>query len=219
MLAEHHEILRAAIQKWNGREVDTQGDAFFVTFARSLDAVQCAAEAQRALASHSWLHNQPLRVRMGLHTGEPLIASTGYVGMDVHRAARIGDAAHGGQVLLSQTTRELVLHDLPKGVTIRDLGEHRLKDLKFPTPIYQLVIEGLSYDFPPLRTKFTGTEAPTPGEPPFKGLQYFDETDSDLFFGRELLTAKLVNRLRETEFLSVVIGASGSGKSSLVRAG
>src|SRR6266545_566696 len=229
-LSEHHEILRAAIQKWNGREVDTQGDAFFVTFARSLDAVQCAADAQRALASHSWLHNQPLRVRMGIHTGEPLIASTGYVGMDVHRAARIGDAAHGGQVLLSQTTRELVLHDLPKGITIRDLGEHRLKDLKFPTPIYQLVIEGLSYNFPPLRTKFTGAEAPTPGEAPFKGLQYFDETDSDLFFGRELLTAKLVNRLHRlpspsegeesgVRFLSVVIGASGSGKSSLVRAG
>ena len=218
-LAEHHAILRAAIQKWNGREVDTQGDAFFVTFARSLDAVQCAADAQRALASHSWLHNQPLRVRMGLHTGEPLITSTGYVGMDVHRAARIGDAAHGGQVLLSQTTRELVLHDLPEGITIRDLGEHRLKDLKFPTPIYQLVIDGLAHDFPALRTKFTGIEAPTPGDPPFKGMQYFEETDSDLFFGRELLTAKLVNRLRETEFLSVVIGASGSGKSSLVRAG
>jgi WD40 repeat protein/class 3 adenylate cyclase len=219
LLADHHKIMRDAVQKWNGREVDTQGDAFFVTFARSLDAVQCAAEAQRALASHSWLHNQPLRVRMGLHTGEPLIASTGYVGMDVHRAARIGDAAHGGQVLLSQTTRELVMHDLPKGVTIRDLGEHRLKDLKFPTPIYQLVIEGLAHDFPPLRTKFTGSETPTPGEPPFKGLQYFDEADSDLFFGRELLTAKLVNRLRETGFLSVIIGASGSGKSSLVRAG
>jgi class 3 adenylate cyclase len=85
VLAEHHQILRAAIQKWNGREVDTQGDAFFVTFSRASDAVQCAADAQRALASHPWPHQQPLRVRMGLHTGEPLIASTGYVGMDVHR--------------------------------------------------------------------------------------------------------------------------------------
>jgi len=230
VLAEHHQILRAAIQKWNGREVDTQGDTFFVIFSRALDAVQCAAEAQRALASHSWLHSQPLRVCMGLHTAEPLIASTGYVGMDVHRAARIGDSGHGGQVLLSQTTRELVVHDLPQGLTIRDLGEHRLKDLKFPTPIYQLVIEGLPYDFPPLRTKFTGAEAPTPGEPPFKGLQYFEEADSKLFFGREILTAKLVNRLHKlpspsegegagVRFLSVVIGASGSGKSSLVRAG
>jgi WD40 repeat protein/class 3 adenylate cyclase len=228
-LAEHHQILRAAIQKWKGTEMDTQGDAFFVTFTRALDALQCAAEAQRMLASHAWPLDEPIRVRMGLHTGEPLIASTGYVGMDVHRAARIGDAGHGGQVLLSQTTRELVVQDLPPGITIKDLGEHRLKDMKYPTPIYQLVIEGLQADFPALKMKFSGTEAPTPGEPPFKGLQYFEEADSDLFFGREMLTAKLVNRLRGlpspsgegpgVRFLSVVIGASGSGKSSLVRAG
>jgi WD40 repeat protein/class 3 adenylate cyclase len=228
VLEKHHEILRAAIQKWNGHEVDTQGDAFFVTFNRAIDAVQCVSDAQRALATHSWPQGRGVRVRMGLHTGEPLIASTGYVGMDVHRAARIGDAGHGGQVLLSQSTRELVIHDLPPDLTIRELGEHRLKDLKYPTPIYQLVIEGLPTEFPALRTKFTGTEAPTAGEPPFKGLQYFEEADSDLFFGRELLTAKLVKRLREfsspsegplTKFLSVIIGASGSGKSSLVRAG
>jgi len=219
VLADHHKIMRAAIQKWNGHEVDTQGDAFFITFTRAMDAIQCAAEAQRALATHPWIHGKPLRVRMGLHTGEPLIASTGYVGMDVHRAARIGDSAHGGQVLLSQTTRELIVNDLPQGLSIRDLGEHRLKDLKFPTPIYQLVVEGLPFDFPPIRTKFSGTEAPTPGEPPFKGLQYFDEIDSELFFGREVLTAKLVKRLRESQFLSVIIGASGSGKSSVVRAG
>jgi WD40 repeat protein/class 3 adenylate cyclase len=218
-LAEHHRVLRAAIRKWKGTEMDTQGDAFFVTFTRALDAVQCAAEAQRMLANHDWPLDEPIRVRMGLHTGEPLIASTGYVGMDVHRAARIGDAGHGGQVLLSQTTRDLVMQDLPSGITIKELGEHRLKDMKYPTPIYQLVIEGLQTDYPPLKTKFTGSEAPVPGEPPFKGLQYFDELDSDLFFGRELLTAKLVNRLRDTQFLSVVIGASGSGKSSLVRAG
>ena len=219
LLAEHHAILRAAIRKWNGHEVDTQGDAFFVTFTRASDAVHCAAEAQRALASNAWSQDQPIRVRMGLHTGEPLIASTGYVGMDVHRAARIGDAGHGGQVLLSQTTRELVINDLPPGVTIRELGEYRLKDMKYPTPIYQLVIEGLPSEFPMLRTKFTGTESPTPGEPPFKGLQYFDVSDADNFFGREGLTAKLVGRLREAQFLSVIVGASGSGKSSLARAG
>jgi WD40 repeat protein/DNA-binding SARP family transcriptional activator len=218
-LDQHHEILRAAIRKWDGHEVDTQGDAFFVTFGRAINAVQCAAEAQRALAAHPWIPGAPLRVRMGLHTGEPLIASTGYVGMDVHRAARIGDVGHGGQVLLSQTTRDLIIQDLPRGLSIRDLGEHRLKDMKYPAPIYQLVIDGLPVGFPALKTKFTGLEAPTPGEPPFKGLQYFDEEDSDLFFGREVLTAKLVQRLRETHFLSVVIGASGSGKSSLVRAG
>ena len=218
-LSEHHEIMRATIQKWNGREVDTQGDAFFVTFSRALDAVQCAAEAQRALTSHRWPQDESLRVRMGLHTGEPLIASTGYVGMDVHRAARIGDAGHGGQILLSQTTRELIIQDLPKGMTIRDLGEHRLKDMKYPASIYQLVIEGLSDEFAPIRTKFTGAEAPTPGEAPFKGLEFFDVEDSDLFFGRETLTAKLWKRLQEAKFLSIIIGASGSGKSSLVRAG
>jgi DNA-binding SARP family transcriptional activator len=219
VLSEHHEILRGAIQKWNGQEMDTQGDAFFVTFTRATDAIQCAAEAQRMLTAHTWPQNENVRVRMGLHTGEPLISSTGYIGMDVHRAARIGDAGHGGQILLSQTSRELVLHDLPEGMSIRDLGEHRLKDLKHPTPIYQLVVEGLSDDFPPIRTKFTSTELPMPGEPPFKGLQFFDVPDSELFFGREALTAKLVQRLQETNFLSVIIGASGSGKSSLVRAG
>ena len=219
VLAEHHAILRAAIQKWNGHEVDTQGDAFFVTFNRALDAVQCAAQVQRMLVNHSWPDGKGVRVRLGLHTGEPLIASTGYVGMDVHRAARIGDAGHGGQVLLSQSTHALVIHDLPSGVTIRELGEHRLKDLKYPTPIYQLVIDGLPTEFPPLRTKFTGAEAPTPGEPPFKGLQFFDQADSDLFFGREAQTTKLLHRLEDAQSLSVIIGASGSGKSSLVRAG
>jgi class 3 adenylate cyclase len=218
-LSEHHEILRTAIRKWNGREMDTQGDAFFVTFTRALDGVQCAAEAQRALISHSWPRGEVLSVRMGLHTGEPLISSTGYVGMDVHRAARIGDAGHGGQILLSQTTRELVFQDLPQEMTIQDLGEHRLKDLKYPASIYQLVVEGMAADFAPIRTKFTGAEAPTPGEAPFKGLQFFDVEDSDLFFGRETLTAKLVRRLHGANFLSVIIGASGSGKSSLVRAG
>jgi WD40 repeat protein/DNA-binding SARP family transcriptional activator len=218
-LSDHHEILRASIQKWNGREMDTQGDAFFVTFTRAIDAVQCAAEAQRALASHAWPEGESLRVRMGLHTGEPLISSTGYVGMDVHRAARLGDAGHGGQILLSQTTRELIIQDLPEGMAIRDLGEHRLKDMKYPTPIYQLVVDGLPLEFPPLRTKFTGIEAPTPGAAPFKGLQFFDVEDSELFFGRETLTAKLMKCLHEANFLSVIIGASGSGKSSLVRAG
>ena len=137
--------------------------------------------------------DSPLRVRMGLHTGEPLIASTGYVGMDVHRAARIGDAAHGGQVLLSQTTRELVVQDLPPGLNHPGPGRAPPQGSEIS---HARFINWSSKDcrlsFPPLKTKFTGTEAPTPGEPPFKGLQYFEEPDSDLFFGRELLTAKLV---------------------------
>ncbi|HEX5836593.1 MAG TPA: BTAD domain-containing putative transcriptional regulator, partial [Anaerolineales bacterium] len=219
VLEKHHEILRSTIQKWSGREVDSQGDGFFAVFPRALEAVQCAAEAQQAFHSQVWIKNTAVRVRMGLHTGEPLIASIGYVGMDVHQAARICDAAHGEQVLLSQSTREAVLYDLPGTLTLRDLGEHRLSGLKFPIPIYQLVVEGLPSDFPSIRTRLSGTEAPTPGDPPFKGLHYFDESDVDLFFGREKLTARLVERLCEGQPLSVIIGASGSGKSSLVRAG
>jgi class 3 adenylate cyclase len=115
-LSEHHEILRAAVRKWNGREVDTQATRSLLPFTRAIDAVQCAAEAQRAFAAHTWPQSENLRVRMGLHTGEPLVTSTGYVGMDVHRAARIGDAGHGGQILLSQTTRDLVIQDLPQGM-------------------------------------------------------------------------------------------------------
>ncbi|HSL46822.1 MAG TPA: BTAD domain-containing putative transcriptional regulator [Anaerolineales bacterium] len=219
VLEKRNEIIRSAITTWNGREVATHGDSFFITFGRALDAVQCAAEIQRALQRHRWMDNKPPRVSMGLHTGEPLVTSTGYIGVDVQRASRIGSVANGGQVLLSQTTRELVMHELPPNLTLRDLGEHRLKDLKFPTSIYQLVIEGMPSEFPPLRTQYRPGEAPTPGEPPFKGLQFFDEQDASLFFGRELLTARLVDRLRSTQFLSVIVGASGSGKSSLVRAG
>ncbi|MGB8648208.1 MAG: adenylate/guanylate cyclase domain-containing protein [Anaerolineae bacterium] len=225
VLHEHHEILRAAVKRWNGHEIGTQGDAFFVTFARATDAIACAVQAQRALDNHAWTQDEHVRVRMGLHTGEPLMATTGYIGMDVHRAARIGDSGHGGQVLLSQTTRDLVVNELPPGVTLRDLGEHRLKDLKFPSEIYQLAIEGLPKDFPPLKTTFGGAEPPAPGDAPFKGLQYFDVQDAPLFFGREALTAKLAERLHGESGggtggqMLVVVGASGSGKSSVVRAG
>src|SRR5512144_1251541 len=99
LLAEHHRMLRAAIQKWNGQEIETRGDSFFVTFTRALDAAQCAAEVQRLLAKHTWHLDEPVRVRMALHTGELVSTPAGYVGMDVHRAARLGDAGYGGQVL------------------------------------------------------------------------------------------------------------------------
>jgi len=150
-LEESRRLLRAAFRQWNGYEVDTQGDAFFVAFARGTDALSAAVTAQHALAAHPWLEGGAVRVRMGLHTGEPSLASEGYVGMDVHHAARIMNAGHGGQVLLSQVTRDLVEQHLPEGVSIRDMGKHRLKDLQRPTHLYQLVIEGLPADFPPLK--------------------------------------------------------------------
>jgi predicted ATPase/class 3 adenylate cyclase/tRNA A-37 threonylcarbamoyl transferase component Bud32 len=152
VLAECRQLLRVAFQHCNGHEVDTQGDAFFVVFTRAIDAVSAAVEAQRALASHAWPEGAMVRVRMGLHTGEPTLTAEGYVGMDVHRTARIMSAGHGGQVLLSQTTRDLVEQELPVGVSLRDLGEHRLKDLGHPIHLFQLVIAGLTGDFPRLKT-------------------------------------------------------------------
>src|SRR6266496_4552689 len=152
VLAECRGLLRAAFHQHHGHEVDTQGDAFFVAFTRATDAISAAVDAQRALASHPWPEGAAVRVRMGLHTGEPSLTSEGYVGLDVHRAARIMSAGHGGQVLLSQTTRDLVEHALPEGAHLQDLGAHRLKDLQRPSHLYQLVMAGLPADFPPVKT-------------------------------------------------------------------
>ena len=151
-LAEHQRILRASFAAHGGREVDTQGDSFFVAFGRAKEAVAAAVDAQRDLAAHAWPEGGAVRVRMGLHTGEPRVGGERYVGLGVHKAARIAAAGHGGQVLLSRTTRELVEDELPTGVTIRDLGERRLKDLDRPERLSQLVIDGLQSDFARLKT-------------------------------------------------------------------
>jgi class 3 adenylate cyclase len=150
LLADQRRILRQAFAAWQGREVDTQGDAFFVAFSRATQAVSAAAQAQRALAEHAWPEGVSVRVRMGIHTGEPWSAEEGYVGMDVHRAARIAHVGHGEQVLLSETTTALVQDELPQGVSLLDLGRHLLKDIHRPERISQLVIEGLPSSFPPL---------------------------------------------------------------------
>ena len=152
VLTECRRLLRAAFQQWNGYEVDTQGDAFFVAFARATDAVSAAVAGQRALANHPWPEGSVVGVRMGLHTGEPSLVSEGYVGIDVHHAARIMSATRGGHILLSQATRDLVEHHLPGGVSLRDMGEHRLKDLQRPSHLFQLVIAGLPTGFPLLKT-------------------------------------------------------------------
>ena len=152
VLAEHQRILRAAFAACNGHEVDTQGDAFFVVFRRAAHAVAAAVAAQRALAAFPWPEGGAVRVRMGLHTGAPLRINTGYVGLDVHRAARICAAGYGGQVLCSGATADLIRHSLPLGVSLRDLGTHRLKDLNQPEHTFQLVIAELPADFPPLPT-------------------------------------------------------------------
>jgi predicted ATPase/class 3 adenylate cyclase/DNA-binding CsgD family transcriptional regulator len=152
MLEACRQLLRTAFHEYHGHEIDTQGDSFFVAFARATDAVSASVAAQRALAAQIWPEGVAVCVRMGLHTGEPQLATENYVGLDVHRAARIMSAGHGGQVLLSQTTRDLVEQALPDGVGLLDLGEHRLKDLRASIRLFQLVIAGLPTDFPPLKT-------------------------------------------------------------------
>jgi predicted ATPase/class 3 adenylate cyclase len=149
---QHHHTLRAAFLAHDGVEVDTQGDAFFVAFPTAPAALAAACDATRALAASAWPEGGVVRVRMGLHTGAPLLTPAGYVGLDVVRAARIASAGHGGQILLSAATRALVEDALPDGTTLRDLGAHRLKDLLRPEHLTQLVLSGLPADFPPLKT-------------------------------------------------------------------
>ena len=149
-LATHCGLLREAFSAHEGAEVDTQGDAFFYAFARAHDALAGAIQGQRALVSHPWPAGAELRVRMGVHTGEPTVTAEGYVGGDVHLGARICAAAWGEQILVSDASARLVAQ-LPDA-SLRDLGEHSLKDIKHPVRLHQVVAPGLRHDFPPPRT-------------------------------------------------------------------
>ena len=143
LIAQHRQIVRDTFTQRGGVEIDTQGDAFFFAFARARDAVAAAVEAQRAHADASWPDAVEVRVRMGLHTGEPAVGAEGYLGVDVVRAARLCATAQGGHVLLSETTRALLGSSLPDGVSIHELGERRLKDIDEPERVYELEIEGV----------------------------------------------------------------------------
>jgi predicted ATPase/class 3 adenylate cyclase len=181
-LEEHRRILREAFARHGGVEVDTQGDAFFVVFAKASDALAAARDGQAAL------RRGPVRVRMGLHTGEPIVAGGGYVGIDVHRAARIAAAGHGGQILVSQTTRDLAADN-----GLRDLGEHRLKDLAAPERIYQLG-DG---EFPPLKS-LDNTNLPLPAQP---------------LIGRKKELADVLEAFRAGTRLLTITGPGGIGKT------
>jgi class 3 adenylate cyclase len=152
ILAVHRALLRAAFAAHEGREVDTQGDSFFVVFGRATQAIAAAVAIQRTLAAEAWPENGAVRVRIGVHTGEPIRTADGYTGLDVIRGARIKEAGHGGQVLLSKSTAVLIEDALIGGLSLRDLGAHRLKGLPRPERIFQLVIPDLPADFPPLRS-------------------------------------------------------------------
>jgi class 3 adenylate cyclase len=152
VVRDHRKLLREHLAAKGGTEVDTQGDAFFYSFPRARDAVAGAVAAQRALAGHAWPEGADVRVRMGLHTGEPSVGDEGYLGLDVVRAARICSAGHGGQILLSETTRALLGNDLPDGASVVDLGQQDLKDVQHER-IFQLALDDGPDSFPPLKTE------------------------------------------------------------------
>ncbi len=193
-------MLRNAFQASGGREVDTQGDAFFVAFPRAADAVATSVAMQKTVLEHQWPGGEPVRVRMGLHTGEPALSDGGYVGLDVHRAARICSAGHGGQILLSRTTRDLVEHDLPEDAALKDLGRHRLKDLAHSEHLYQVLHPDLPSDFPPLRSVAT------------RAIGLPRRLTS--FIGREREIEDVRGLLGTTHLLTVV-GIGGAGKTRL----
>ena len=200
VLTECLHLVRTACEERDGREVSSQGDALFIAFRGARDAVAAAVSAQRALAVHSWPEDAQVHVRMGIHTGEALTTDAGYVGMDVHVAARICAAAHGGQILLSQATGALAVRELPAEVTLRDMGDHRLKDLAKSERLFQAVVHGLRTDFPPLKSLDT-----LPNNLPRQLTR---------FIGREREVADLKNLLSRTSLVTLT-GAGGSGKTRL----
>jgi predicted ATPase/class 3 adenylate cyclase len=200
LLAESRRLLREAWVTHRGLEFGAEGDAQFAVFSSALDAVRASVMAQRALLEHDWPDGWQVRVRMGIHTGEAVLAGDDYVGLDLHRAARICNAGHGCQVLLSETAKSLVTSTLPDELELRDLGEHRLKDLSRPEHLFQLVAPGLPDQFPALRTLET-----SPNNLP---------TQLTSFVGRSDELGRLRELLLRTRLLTLT-GPGGTGKTRL----
>jgi predicted ATPase len=201
-LATHHTLVRECLREHDGDEEDTQGDAFFATFKSARSCVAAAVDINRHLESYPWAPGQAIRVRMGIHTGEAVQSVTGLVGLDIHRAARVAGVANGGQVLLSEAVASMVREFLPDGVTLTDLGPHRLKDLGRPVQIYQLSIIGLQSDFPTLKSL----------DNPVLGNNLPMQASS--FIGRQQ-EMSVVRELVKSERLVTLAGAGGSGKTRL----
>jgi predicted ATPase/class 3 adenylate cyclase len=200
VLQTHRGIVRTQLARHSGTEVETEGDSFFCVFRRAADAVLCAVEVQRCLAAHPWPGSRPVRVRIGLHTGEATLGDEGYVGLDVHRVARVSAAGHGGQILLTASTHALLEGHWPPGVADVPLGAHRLKDLSAPVVLHQVVADGLERRFPPPRTlerpEYDLPLAPTP------------------LFGRDRDAASVRGLLADHRLVTL-IGPGGVGKTRL----
>ncbi len=199
LLQRHNRIFREAIREQDGAEIGTEGDSFFVVFPNPLGAVQAAARIQLSLADHPFA--EPVRVRMGLHTGQGRLVADDYIGIDVNRAARIAAAGHGGQILISDATRALVEPDLPAHLTVRDLGSHRLKDLAHPERLYQLVVEGLPAEFAPPKSLDA-----RPNNLPLQLTR---------FIGRREEVSQIKGRLLNGARLLTLTGPGGTGKTRL----
>ena len=208
LLATHRRIVRETFGAHHGQEIDTQGDAFFYSFPRARDAVAAAVAVQRAHEDEAWADGLAVRMRLGLHTGEPAIGDEGYTGLDVVRASRIAAVGRGGQVLLSETTRAIVAGDLPDGVELRSLGDQRLRDIDRPEALHELRIDGVSTT---PSTPSTDPDLPVPADPTGKLPDWLRGSMADL--------GKRTNELIETRVLAELTDAfsardAGRGRAS-----